>query len=116
MFGLPDPGAVDFGEAVFVKDGVVGFATSADEGVADFLAPDGAHAFTGVAAVALAEGGASEDGAADATEVVFVNPGLADGHDVTAVVEHEAVAIGVAKEVEGDNGVSRASVEGVDGS
>lgn len=41
--------------------------------------------------------------AADSAEVVFVNPALADSHDVAAVVEHEAVAIGMAEEVEADD-------------
>lgn len=65
--------------------------------------PNGRHTFTCVAAPALAKGILREDAAVDLLEVSFVNPGLADCHYVTAVVEHEAVAVGVTKKIESND-------------
>ena len=115
VWRLANPGAGDGGEAAVGDGFVVGFAAGTDEGVADAAAPDLGHAFAGVAAVALADGVAGEDGAFDFAEVAFVNPGLGDGHDVAAVVEHEAVAVRVAEEVEGGDGSRGLAVHGGDG-
>jgi len=95
--------------------GVVCFATGTDEAGTERFVPDGAHAFSGVAAVALADGVFGEDAAADLGEVLLVDPSLAGGHDCAAVVEHEAVAVGVAEEVEGADAAGGAGVEGADG-
>lgn len=101
MRELADPAAGDGGHFSFGEGGVVGFSFGSDEGGAEGAFPDGGHAFAGVAAPALAEGVFVKGAAVDFAKVFFVNPSLADGHDVAAVVEHEAVSVGVAEEVEG---------------
>jgi hypothetical protein len=56
-----------------------------------------------MATPALAKGILREDAAADLLKVPFVNPGLADCHYITPVVEHETVAVGVAEKIESDD-------------
>jgi hypothetical protein len=82
---------------------VVSFSLCANEGKSHMAFPDGRHAFTCMATPALAKGILREYSAVDLLEVSFVNPGLADCHYVTTVVEHEAVAVGVTKEIESND-------------
>ena len=108
-----DPFAGDRGQFAERDGFVVGFAFGSDKRDADFTAPNGAHAFAGVAAVALAESVFVERPSADFSQVFFVNPSLADSHHIGAVIEHEAVTVGVAEEVEGDD--VTAAIDGRDG-
>jgi hypothetical protein len=82
---------------------IVSFSLCANEGESHMAFPDGRHAFTCMATPALAKGILCEDAAADLLEVPFVNPGLADCHYITPVVEHETVAVGVAEKIESDD-------------
>ena len=43
-----------------------------------------------------------------------MNPSLGNGHYLTAIVEHEGVAIGVSEEIEGMNGTGRKRVNRID--
>lgn len=96
------------------RDGcVVGFAFGSDKRDANITAPNGTHTFAGVAAVALAESVFVESPSADFSQVFFVNPSLADSHHIGAVIEHEAVTVGVAEEVKGDD--VAAAIDGGDG-
>ena len=56
-----------------------------------------------MAAVTLTGGILIEGTSADFTEIFFVNPSLADGHDIAAVIDEEAVLVRVAEEIEGDD-------------
>ncbi len=100
------------GESSFIEGDIVSFTTGADEGVAEGFTPVCAHGFAGMAAIALADAVSVEDGTADFSEFFFVNPGLAHGHDITAVVEHEAVAVRVTKVIKGGDGARRVVIHG----
>lgn len=102
----PCPAAFDDGHFALANDGVEGFAAGTFEGDSDGAFPDGAHAFSGVAAPAFAIGVAVEDGGFDAWEVALVEDGGGCGHDFVAVIEHEGIAVGVAEEVECFNGAA----------
>ena len=96
------------------RDGfVVGFAFGSDKRDANLTAPNGAHTLAGVAAVTLAKSVFVESPSADFSQVFFVNPSLADSHHIGAVIEHEAVTVGVAEEVEGDDVAT--AIDGGDG-
>ena len=100
---LPNPLAGNGGHFTKRERCIVGFSFGANEGESHMAFPNGRHTFTCVAAPALAKGILREDAAVDLLEVSFVNPGLADCHYVTAVVEHEAVAVGVTKKIESND-------------
>lgn len=108
-----DPLAGDRGKFAERDGFVVGFAFGSDQWDANSTTPNGAHTFAGVAAVALAESVFVESTSADFSQVFFVNPSLADSHHIGAVIEHEAVTVGVAEEVEGDD--VAAAIDGGDG-
>src|SRR3954464_7618170 len=55
------------------------------------------HAFAGVAAPALGEGAPGENAAVDFAKLIFVQPRFACALDVAAVVEHEALRVGMAE-------------------
>lgn len=111
---LANPAPGYGGEVGFGNRTVVGFALGTDEGGADGAFPEGAHAFTGIATVRLARGVLGKGGGVDFAEVIFMNPGVARSEDVVAVVEEEAVFVGVAKEVKADDGACGVRVDGVD--
>lgn len=108
-----DPLAGDRGKSAERDGFVVGFAFGPDKRDANFTTPNSAHTFAGVAAVALAESVFVESTSADFSQVFFVNPSLADSHHIGAVIKHEAVTVGVAEEVEGDD--VAATIDGGDG-
>lgn len=108
-----DPLTGDRGKSAERDGFVVGFAFGSDEWDANFTAPNGAHTFAGVTAVALAKSVFVKSPFADFSQVFFVNPSLADSHHIGAVIEHEAVTVGVAEEVEGDD--VAAAIDGGDG-
>ena len=41
----------------------------------------------------------------------FMNVGFTSAHDVTAVIEHEAVTVRVPKEIKGCNGFGRLAID-----
>ena len=90
---LTDPAAGDAGHFALGESLVVGLSASADERDSELAFPSAGHAFASVATPALAEGIFIKDASADFAKVIFMDPALADGHDVAAVVEHEAVFI-----------------------
>ena len=100
---LPNPLAGNGGHFTKRERCIVGFSFGTNEGESHMAFPNGRHTFTCVAAPALAKGILREDAAADLLEVPFVNPGLADCHYITPVVEHETVAVGVAEKIESDD-------------
>ena len=108
-----DPFAGDRGKSAERYGFVVGFSFGSDKRDADSTTPNSAHTFAGVAAVALAESVFVESTSADFSQVFFVNPSLADSHHIGAVIKHEAVTVGVAEEVEGDD--VAAAIDGGDG-
>ena len=64
-----------------------------------------------MAAIALADGPLRKDRAPDLPKVPLVNPGLGYGHDLIAIIEHEAIPVGVAEKVKGED---RTSGPGID--
>ena len=105
--------ARDGGESSKGKGGVIGLSLGSNEGESESALPHGTHTLAGMAAPALAGGVFGKGSTANFAEIFFVNPSLANGHDVTAVVEHEAEPVGVPEEVEGAD--VAACVDGGDG-
>ena len=101
-------------ELTLADDGVVGGADRALEGDADGAFPGRAHAFSGMAAPALAVGIAGEYRGPDAGQVALVQPGGGGRHDFIAVIEHERIAVGMAEEIERGDGAFGAGVDGAD--
>ena len=83
-----------------IASGVVGGSDGADHPLAGGLAPQGAHALSGVAAPALDESPRGKSGTIDQVEFRLVEPCLGGAVDLVAVVEHEAGSVGVSEVLE----------------
>ena len=81
-------------------DRVISRALGSLKSYAYFAFPDLTHAFSGVAAPALAVSVFGKDRTLDLGEIIFVKPDRGGTDDVVAVIEHEAVLVRVAEEIE----------------
>src|SRR5690606_10328023 len=77
------------------------FADGSDHGDARGTAPLLTHALPSVAAPAFDKGAAGENSPANLVEFVLMEPDFGAAVDLVAVIEHEALFVGVEEPVEG---------------
>ena len=111
----PTPSGIQLGDALVDGDiRIVGLADSSPELGASGFAPVCAHAFTGVAAPTLRLSFFGKGSLLEAFEVPEVEELLGAAENFAAVIEHEAVFIGVEVEVHGPNFESAPVLTAVD--
>lgn len=108
---LSGPAAVALGHFAVSDHGVGGFAFGSDEWEIEVFFPCFGHGSASVATPGFANGISGENGGIEFGKVAFMKNGNRCCHDVTAVIEHECMFVGMSEKVVGQDGLARTGVD-----